>query len=268
VSDSPRLDAELLLMFVLKVTRSHLFAHPDRELSNADATRLGMLVERRLNYEPVAYLTGEKEFWSLPLQVSPETLVPRAETERLVEATLALIPPNANMAVLDLGTGSGAIAIAISSERPQCRIVATDRSAPALDIAAANAERHELGNIRFQQGNWLDAVAGQTFDIIVSNPPYIASNDAALEQLPCEPRRALASGEDGLNAIRRIAADAGRHLVSGGTLFLEHGADQQESVAQILADQGWVGIQCLSDLSGLPRVTRAMWKSQGESGTR
>lgn len=268
VSDSPRLDAELLLMFVLEVPRSHLFAHPDRELDRRDDARLRSLLERRLKHEPVAYLTGEKEFWSLSLKVTPETLVPRPETEQLVEAALALILPNANVTVLDLGTGSGAIAIAISSERPQCRIVATDRSASALSVATANAARHELTNISFQQGDWLEAVTGKTFDIIVSNPPYIASDDKALERLPCEPRNALASGKHGLDAIRRIAADSGRHLISGGTLLLEHGADQQESVAQILADQNWRSIQCLSDLCGLPRVTRARWKSPGESEVR
>lgn len=261
VSDSPRLDAELLLMSVLDRPRSHLFAHPDKALDAEEAARLSALVERRLNYEPVAYLTGEKEFWSLSLTVSPETLVPRPETELLVEEALALIPQDSSMAILDLGTGSGAIAIAIASERPLCDIVATDLSAPALTIAAANAERHELANITFLQGDWLEAVADQAFDIIVSNPPYVADNDVAMDKLPCEPRSALVAGEDGLDAIRRIAADAGKNLVRGGTILIEHGADQGKAVAQILADEGWQSIQCLTDLSNLPRVTRAMSKS-------
>ncbi len=264
VSDSPRLDAELLLMSVLGEPRSHLFAHPDRALSADDAVQLTALVKRRLKYEPVAYLTGEKEFWSLSLQVSPETLVPRPETELLVEETLALVPQNSSMAILDLGTGSGAIAIAIASERLLCRIVATDISSPALTVAAANAERHELANIVFLQGDWLEAVADQTFDIVVSNPPYIASNDAAMNKLPHEPRNALVAGEDGLDAIRRIAADASSSLVRGGTMLVEHGADQEKAVTRILANEGWENIQCLLDLSKLPRVTRAVWKPDAE----
>lgn len=264
VSDSPRLDAELLLMSVLGEPRSHLFAHPDRELSADDAIQLTALVKRRLKYEPVAYLTGEKEFWSLSLQVSPETLVPRPETELLVEETLALVPRDSSMAILDLGTGSGAIAIAISSERPLCHIVATDISSSALTVAAANAERHELTNIVFLQGDWLEAVADQTFDIVVSNPPYIASNDAAMNKLPHEPRNALVAGEDGLDAIRRIAADASGSLVRGGTMLVEHGADQEKAVTRILANEGWENIQCLPDLSKLPRVTRAMWTPDEE----
>lgn len=264
VSDSPRLDAELLLVSVLDEPRSHLFAHPDEALSTEDAVRLSALVQRRLNHEPIAYLTGEKEFWSLPLMVSTATLVPRPETELLVEATLALIPRDASMAVLDLGTGSGAIAIAISSERPLCRIVATDLSSPALTIAAANAERHELTNITFLQGDWLEPVADRTFDLVVSNPPYVAENDAAMNLLRCEPRIALVAGEDGLDAIRRIAADAGKNLLGGGALLVEHGADQEEAVAQVLADEGWDNIQCLPDLSNLPRVTCALWKPNEE----
>lgn len=251
-------------MSVLDTPRSHLFAHADDELDTEEAAELSALLERRLNDEPVAYLTGEKEFWSLSLKVSPETLVPRPETELLVEETLARIPQDSSMAILDLGTGSGAIAIAIASERPLCGIVATDLSAPALAIAAANAARHELANITFLQGDWLEAVSDQAFDIIVSNPPYVAENDIAMDKLPCEPRSALVAGEDGLDAIRRIAADAAKNLARGGTILIEHGADQERAVARILAGEDWERIQCIRDLYDLPRVTRAMWQPNQE----
>jgi len=256
-SDSARLDAELLLMIVLDAPRSLLFAHPDKDLTTGELTRFTQLVERRAGQEPVAYLTGKKEFWSLSLKVTPATLVPRPETELLVEEALNEIPQDARMSILDLGTGSGAIAIAIASERPGCQVVATDISAAALAIAAENAKRHQLANITFVQGTWLDAVPEQTFAFIVSNPPYIANSDKALNKLQHEPRDALASGEDGLDAIRLIAADAGKHLAEGGALLIEHGADQEPAVADILKKHGWQDIRCLPDLGGLPRMTRA-----------
>ena len=255
VSDSARLDAELLLVFVLAVPRSHLFAHPERELSPQESDRFMQLLGRRARQESVAYLTGEKEFWSMPLKVTPDTLVPRPETEVLVEEALKLIPVDSGIRVLDLGTGSGAIALAIASERPRCRVVATDISPPAIAIATENASRHQLNNVAFEQGSWLEAVAGSVFDLIVSNPPYIASNDAAISKLAHEPREALVSGVDGLDAIRLIAATAGKHLATGGALLLEHGADQALAVATILEEHAWRDIRCLPDLSGLPRVT-------------
>lgn len=257
VSDSPRLDAELLMMFVLDVRRSYLFAHPERELDGEEAARFASLVKRRLDYEPVAYLTGEKEFWSLPLKVTDATLVPRPETELLVEEVLALIPKNAVMEILDLGTGSGAIAIAIACERPQCRITASDISGPALAVAAENAKRLECSNIAFVQGNWLDAVVGKTFDIIVSNPPYVAAGDPAMNLLPREPRDALVSGRDGLDAIRAIAENASAHLTDDGWILMEHGAEQENAVAEILETAAWQKVRCLRDTSGHPRVSLA-----------
>ena len=261
-SDSARLDAELLLMFTLGKPRSHLFAHPEKALSQDESSRFAALIGRRQSSEPVAYITGEKEFWSLDLCVSPATLVPRPETEVLVEETLSIIPADAEMTILDLGTGSGAIAIAIASERPNCRIVATDLSTPALAVAANNARRHTLGNIDFRQGAWFDAVGDDVFDVVVSNPPYVASGDPALEKLVCEPRGALVAGRDGLDDIRLIVAAAGKHLADGGSLLLEHGADQELAVAAILASAGWQDTVCLADLAGLPRVTRSTWQGQ------
>jgi release factor glutamine methyltransferase len=255
VSDSARLDAELLLMFVLAVPRSHLFAHPERELTPEEADQFMQLTGRRARNESVAYLTGEKEFWSMQFLVTPETLVPRPETELLVEEALKRIPVNSGMRVLDLGTGSGAIAVAIASERPGCRIVATDLSPAAIAIATENANRHQLSNVEFGQGSWLEAVGDSVFDLIVSNPPYIASGDAAMSKLTHEPRDALVSGVDGLDAIRRIAATAGGHLETGGALLIEHGADQALAVATILEEHDWRDLRCLPDLSGLPRVT-------------
>ena len=259
VSDSARLDAELLMMFVLRSPRSTLFAHPERELSTSEVARFTELVARRADREPVAYLTGEKEFWSLMLSVSADTLVPRPETELLVEQALESIPEDSDMRVLDLGTGSGAIAIAIASGRPNCTLVATDISQPALKVAEDNARRHRLTNISFPHGNWLEAVAGQTFDLIVTNPPYIARNASVMTELAHEPRPALVSGKDGLDAIRCIAADAREHLNIGGVLIIEHGADQERAVANILKENRWSDIRCLTDLRGLPRVTRAEW---------
>ena len=261
VSESPRLDAELLLTQAIDVPRSYLFAHPEDTLDVAAAERFFSAIARRENGEPIAYLHGEKEFWSLNLMVSPDTLVPRPETEILVQEALASIPQDRPADILDLGTGSGAIALAIASERPEARVVATDISEAALAIARENARQLEIINVIFTPGDWIDAVGGQSFDVIVSNPPYVCANDPALESLAFEPLLALAAGEDGLDAIRVIAARCGNILRSGGTLLLEHGADQHGEVATILADARWSAIRCVADLAGKPRVTLAKWQS-------
>jgi release factor glutamine methyltransferase len=258
VSDSPRLDAELLMMVVLDVQRSYLFAHPERELNSQEIARFTALVRRRLDYEPIAYLTGEKEFWSLRLRVTDATLVPRPETELLVEEALVLIPKNVAMKVLDFGTGSGAIAIAIACERPSCIITASDISGPALAIADENAKRHKCRNITLVQGDWLDAVAGKTFDIIVSNPPYVAAGDPAMNLLPLEPRDALVAGNDGLDAIRTIAKKAKNHLCKDGWIFIEHGVDQEKAVADILTAANWQEVRCYRDAAARARVSRAV----------
>lgn len=257
VSDSPRLDAELLLARALDVPRSYLFAHPEDCMDPAAADRLFDAIGRRLSGMPMAYITGEKEFWSMSLIVSPETLVPRAETEVLVEQALMRIPRRAELQVLDLGTGTGAIALAIARERPACQLVATDVSAGAIAVARENARQLGIPNVRFLAGDWIEPVAGMQFDLIVSNPPYVASGDPHLAKLRHEPRAALAAGEDGLDAIRRIAGDAPAVLRPDGVLLLEHGADQADAVAAILAAAGWSAVTNVRDLAGLPRVTIA-----------
>jgi release factor glutamine methyltransferase len=259
-SESPRLDAELLLARALDVARSYLIAHPEDTLDPAASERFTQLIQRRAAGEPMAYISGSKEFWSMELMVSPDTLVPRPETELLVERALMLIGRRSSQRILDLGTGSGAIALAIARERPLCEIVATDVSDAALAIARQNARHLDLANVRFIAGNWIDPVADQRFDIVVSNPPYVRSNDAALEKLQHEPVSALVAGEDGLDDIRSIAATAGSVLVDDGRLLLEHGSEQQDAVADVLASNGWTDIECVQDYGGRPRVTVAKWR--------
>lgn len=257
VSESPRLDAEVLLARALDLPRSYLYAHPDEVLDEASSARFFATLEKRLEGLPLAYITGEKEFWSLSLAVGPGALVPRPETELLVELALREIPRRGELSVLDLGTGSGAIAVALASERPACRIVATDVSEAALRIAKHNATRLGLGNIDFVAADWMSPLAGRRFDLIVSNPPYVRPDDPALDKLCFEPRLALVSGNDGLHAIRTLARGCGRLLIPSGVLMLEHGEDQRDDVARILAKEGWNGTRCFNDLAGRPRVTRA-----------
>jgi release factor glutamine methyltransferase len=257
VSDSPRLDAELLLARAIDTARSYLFAHPEDTLDAGASARFQESLARRIAGEPMAYITGTKEFWSLELMVTPATLVPRPETELLVDLALREISRRAEWQVLDLGTGSGAIALAIASERPLCTITATDISADALAVAEQNARQLSLPNVEFLCGDWTAPVRGRTFSVIASNPPYIESGDPALEKLHREPRSALAAGDDGLDAIRRLAEDCGAMLADDGVLLIEHGADQQESVAATLEHHGWLDIGCHEDFAGLPRVTVA-----------
>jgi release factor glutamine methyltransferase len=257
VSDSPRLDAEILLGLSIDMPRSYLFAHPEDTLDEAASARLNGLIERRLSGEPMAYITGIREFWSLELMVSPATLVPRPETELLVDLALREIPRDAEWQILDLGTGSGAIAVAIAKERPLCDVTAVDMSAAALRVAQANVRQLSLGNVTCIEGDWAQPVAGQQFDIIVSNPPYVRADDAALDALTSEPVAALVGGDDGLDAIRVLARDCREILCADGVLLLEHGADQQQDVATLLQTQDWTGIVCHTDLAGLPRVSVA-----------
>ncbi len=257
VSDTARLDAELLLARAIDMPRSFLFAHPDDELDAAAVKRLEATLQRRLAGEPLAYIRGEKEFWSLPLMVSPATLVPRADTEVLVEQALGQIPRRAALRVLDLGTGSGAIALALAHDRPLCEVTATDISGAALAVAEQNARQIGLPNIEFLQGSWAAPVRGRQFDVIVSNPPYVADEDPALASLAHEPRAALAAGPDGLDAIRVLASECRGLLDDDGVLLLEHGSDQQAPVAAILQANGWADVRCVNDYAGLPRVTIA-----------
>ena len=257
VSDSARLDAELLLARAIDMPRSYLFAHPEEVLDELAVARFEAVIERRLAGEPMAYITGVREFWSLQLMVTPATLVPRPETELLVDLALREIPRRAEWAILDLGTGSGAIAIAIAKERPLSRVTATDISAAALDVARQNARQLEIPNIEFLEGDWTGPVGGRRFNVIVSNPPYVRANDAALDALHREPRNALAAGDDGLDAIRILARDCGALLEPGGVLLIEHGAEQRDAVAEVLCEHGWTGVSCHDDYAGLPRITVA-----------
>jgi release factor glutamine methyltransferase len=257
--DSPRADAELLLAHVLGRDRGWLFAHADDPCAADDAARFDALLARRAAGEPVAYLTGRRGFWTLELDVGPGVLVPRPETEGLVEFALARIARDAPAAVLDLGTGSGAIALALAHERPRARVDAVDASADALAIARANAARLGLSRIAFHHGDWFAPVAGRRFDLVLSNPPYIADDDPHLAQgdLRFEPRGALASGPDGLDAIRRIVAAAPAHLAPGGHVAIEHGFAQGAPVRALLEAAGLREAASIRDLAGHERITHA-----------
>ena len=257
VSDSARLDAEILLCQTIDMPRSYLFAHPEDELDDLTRDRFETLLMRRLSGEPMSYITGVREFWSREFLVSPATLVPRPETELLVELALREIPREAQWQVLDLGTGSGAIAISIAGERPLCHITATDLSEDALAVAIENARQADIPNVQSILGSWTEPVADRQFDIIVTNPPYVRDDDDALRALSHEPLSALASGADGLDDIRILARDCRGILVDGGWLMLEHGAAQEVAVAGILEAAGWIDITCHNDLAGKPRVTVA-----------
>jgi release factor glutamine methyltransferase len=255
VSESPRLDAELLLARSLNVARSYLFAHPEEAMDPGAAGRFRAVLGKRMEGMPMAYITGEKEFWSMTLLVNPATLVPRPDTETLVNQALLRIPRRAATRVVDLGTGSGAIALAIARERPLCRVVATDISADALAVASLNARELAIPNVEFVAGNWIEPVAGQTFDLVVSNPPYVADDDPHLAALRHEPATALAAGPDGLDAIREIAAAAMSVLEPGGELLVEHGAEQADDIVSILQDNAWVETVQARDLAGHVRVS-------------
>jgi release factor glutamine methyltransferase len=255
-SGSPRLDAEVLLSSVLGVERALLIARGSDPIAD-DALRMYRdLIEQRSGGVPVAYLTGRREFWSLPLKVTPAVLVPRHETEILVEVALKHVPKSAERAVLDLGTGSGAVALAIASERPLARVVGVDVSPGALGVARENARALALRNATFRLGSWFDAVPDERFDVVVANPPYVADGDPALAALAAEPALALVAGPEGLDALAAIVARAPSHLTRGGWLLLEHGSTQQLEVARLLERRGFADVACHCDYSGLPRVTR------------
>ena len=256
ITDTPRLDAELLLAHALKKSRTFLFTWPQHIVDAAARQHFEQLLAQRLAGQPIAHLIGEREFWSLNLHVTADTLIPRPETELLVEQALRLLP-RTEIKIADLGTGSGAIALALASECPQWQITATDKSAAALDIARGNAQKLGIKNIRFVNGNWFEPLANERFHAIVSNPPYIPENDAHLSQgdLRFEPASALSSGSDGLDAIRHIAQHAGDYLLPGGLLMVEHGYDQQSQAYEIFKRSGFVNISQFVDLGSHPRLT-------------
>ena len=251
-----RLEAEVLLGHVLGVSRAWIYANGDHSVEQRLSDRFLACVERRANGEPVAYITGTREFWSLTLKITRDVLVPRPETELLVETALLHIPMGIKLRIADLGTGSGAIALALALERPDCEVHATDISAPALALARENASQLNLSHIQFHQGSWLDALPG-TYHLIVSNPPYIAMKDPHLETGDCrfEPEVALTPGEDGMFAIQTIATGALGSLQKGGVLVFEHGYDQGLQSRTLLNQLGYVNVQTIRDLAGLDRIT-------------
>ena len=255
-----RIDAQLLLLHALgrpDAGRAWLLAHDTDAMEETVHTQFIALCQRRAAGEPVAYLTGRKEFYGLPLQVDARVLDPRPDTETLVDWALEVMAPLASPRVVDLGTGSGAIALALQSQRTDAQVLAVDASTDALAVAQANGKRLGLP-VRFQAANWLAGVEGM-FDAIVSNPPYIASADPHLAALTHEPLQALASGSDGLDDIRTIVAQAPNHLRAGGWLLLEHGYDQAEAVQALLQAQGFRQVQSRTDLAGVDRCTGGCW---------
>ncbi len=250
-------DAEWLLLHALARPRSWLYAHGDDVAPPDRVAAFEVLVARREAGEPVAYLTGRRGFWSLDLAVTPDTLIPREDTERLVELALARLPPGAPSDVADLGTGSGAIALALARERPLARVVGVDRSDAALAVARGNARALGLDRVTWLAGDWFGPLVGRRFDVVVSNPPYLAADDPHLERgdLRFEPASALASGADGLDDIRRLVAAAPEHLAPGGWLLLEHGHTQGAVVRGLLASAGFEAVETARDLEGRDRVS-------------
>jgi release factor glutamine methyltransferase len=255
--ETAALETEVLLAHVLATSRAHLHTWPEQRLDTAQQQGFFALVARRAAGEPLAYLTGRREFWSLDLHVNRHTLIPRPETERLVELALARLPQDREGRVADLGTGSGAIALALAAERPACRIIATDLSAEALVVARGNARRLGLDKVAFRHGDWFAPLQGECFDLIVANPPYIAEGDPHLAEgdLPAEPRHALVVGPDGLAMLAAIVREAAAHLQAQGWLLLEHGHDQSAAVAALLRTAGFRAVQTWHDHAGIERVT-------------
>ncbi len=255
-------DARILLQSVLNVSHAHLIAHSDLELTPEQAKTFRLVTVRRAHGEPVAYLVGKREFYGLDFKVTPAVLIPRPETELLVDLALARIPTDRPCKVLDLGTGCGAIAITIAKHRPLADITAVDFSADAVAVAKINAGRLHVSNLRIIEADWFDGLAEERFDLIVSNPPYVADSDPHLTQgdLRFEPRKALTGGGDGLDCIRFIITSTVAHLVAGGMLLLEHGYDQAEACRQLLDKAGFGGVCSRLDLASITRVSGGVWK--------
>ena len=268
VSDTPRLDAELLLGAALGKSRAWLLSHDDEPIDRDAERNLSKWLAARLDHVPLAYLLGYQEFWSLSLKVNPATLIPRHETECLVEPAQTLIADIEAPSIADLGTGSGAIAIAIATERPDAKITATDCSAAALAVATANAGAHACTNIRFAEGDWTEALGDQQFDLLVSNPPYVESGfDGLADNIRHEPLTALVSGIDGLNDIRKLAGSIGEHMTPSARVLIEHGHMQSEAGSGILRAQQFEAITLPQDLSGLPRFTEARQRASNHRKT-
>jgi len=256
-STSARLDAEILLCNVMQFNRAKIYAHPQQLVPDDKSALFQSLIKQRRQGHPIAYLTGKKEFWSLELAINKETLIPRPETECLVEAALQMIPDDVAFNILDLGTGSGAIAIAIASERPNSKIVATEINSEALDLARENATIHQLNNIQFLLSDWYKNIPLQSFDLIISNPPYIKQNDKHLSQgdVRFESELALVAGADGMDAINIVLENAKGYLANNAFLLIEHGYDQRVLVQHAFLTNGFKQIKTLQDLSGQDRAT-------------
>ncbi|MBI1423363.1 MAG: peptide chain release factor N(5)-glutamine methyltransferase [Gammaproteobacteria bacterium] len=258
ISDSPRLDAEVLIAHALQIPRARFITDPDLELTPQQCEAIDALIQRRAKGEPIAYILGNKHFWDLELTVSPAVLIPRPDTEVIVETALTLFPEDTAIDAIDLGTGSGAIAIAIAKARPGWHVCASDASKAALAIAIENAEHYQLHNLTLLQSHWFDElVKDKKYDLILSNPPYIPEHDPHLQQgdVRYEPQQALISGADGLDDIRHLIAESQHHLKPGGYLMLEHGYDQGERVYQLFVEQGYRDVQQRKDFGGHIRVT-------------
>jgi release factor glutamine methyltransferase len=255
-TESARLEAEVLLAACLDRPRSHLHAWPERRVEPPQQERFAALISRRAGGEPIAYLLGQREFWSLPLSVTPQTLIPRPETETLVALALEKMPSDGRPRVADLGTGSGAIALAIARERPRSEVIATDISLAALSVAKINAGRFDFGNVRFVCGSWCQGFAAAAFDFILSNPPYVAETDPHLREgdVRFEPRAALVAGPQGMDALRRIVPGARECLRRDGWLIVEHGYDQGDKVMELMRAQGFREVSDHADAAGLSRA--------------
>ncbi|WP_445366978.1 peptide chain release factor N(5)-glutamine methyltransferase [Methylomonas sp. BW4-1] len=261
-SETAMLDAEVLLCHCLNKTRSFLRAWPEHQPGPQQIAQFQLLVKQRSQGTPVAYLTGQREFWSRNFKVSPDVLIPRPDTELLIELSLALLPKDRPSKIIDLGTGSGIIAITLAAERPLAQVFASDLSSAALAVARYNAQQLYTGNVRFVQSNWFENIEETGVDLIVSNPPYIADNDPHLTigDVRFEPDSALISPNNGLQDIRQLAEQARLHLKDNGQLLVEHGYNQQSEVQAIFSEFGYQQINTHADLSGNPRVTSGIWK--------
>jgi len=260
-SDSALLDAEVILCHVLEKPRSHLRAWPEKELSTDQQIQFSSLIKQRQQGTPVSYITGDREFWSRNFKVTSDVLIPRPDTELLIELSLDILATQTKAHIIDLGTGSGIIAITLAAERPDITVIATDLSQQALDIAKQNSITHKTHAVQFIKSSWFESIPGSKFDLVISNPPYIDCNDVHLSQgdVRFEPNSALIADENGLKDIKNIADNARHYLKQNGTLLIEHGFDQQTAVQAIFKTFEYSQIKTHTDLSGNPRVTSAQW---------
>ena len=257
VSSSPDLDSEILLMKALRVSRAYLYTYNEKVIPDSKKKLLEELVNRRMNKEPIAYILGKKEFWSRDFYINQHTLIPRPESEMLVELIIQANARKKISSILELGTGSGCISVSLAKELSHSQIVSTDICAKALEVANKNAQHYGVNNISFIKSDWFNKLDNQKFDCIVSNPPYIREDDPYLSELTFEPSKALVSGDDGLEAIEIISSNAAEYLSPEGKIFIEHGKDQKKEIQKIFELNNWRDIICLRDFGGLPRITTA-----------